>query len=122
MRAEAAPAAAAPSPTGAARRARRAGAGPPERGGPALGGSALQLRPGLLPLRVVHAVVLAVAAGGDRRLPELDRVEVRGRCAAVVLRRRARSELVHDRAGLRVGRRLTEEDRLLGLHLRRRDP
>src|SRR4051812_5739399 len=120
MRAAAATATAGPSPTGAARRSRRAAAGPPERGGPAAQGSALELCPGLLPLRVVHAVVLAVAARGDRRLPELDRVEVRRRGAAVVLRGGALRQLVHDRARLRVGRRLTEVDRLLRLHLRRR--
>src|SRR4051812_35801235 len=57
---------------------------PPD--GPAANRSAFQLSPGLLPLRVVHAVLLAVAAVGDRRLPELDRVEVLRRRAAVVLR------------------------------------
>src|SRR5712691_9138667 len=94
-----------PSPSGGARRTRRSGAGPPARGGPAAE-SALQLRPGLLPLRVVHAVVLAVAAGGDRRLPELDRSEVLRRGAAVILSGGARRQLVHDRARLEVRRRL----------------
>ncbi len=50
---------------------------------------ALDLGPGLLPLAVVHAVRLAVAAVGDRRLPELDRLEVRGRRIGVVLLARA---------------------------------
>ena len=66
---------------------------PPRRGGGPLvrGPASLQLRrstrrqpvicgPGLLPGRVVHAVLLpAEAAVGDRGLPEVDRVEVRRR-------------------------------------------
>src|SRR4051812_19367570 len=77
------------------------------------------LGPGLLPLVVVHAVVVAVAAVGDRRLPELDLVEVRRRSIGVVLLARARALLVHLRASLRVRGRLAEVDRLLRLHLRR---
>src|SRR3954466_1577683 len=121
-RGAAARAVAAPWPSGGARRTPRPAAGPLEANGPAAPASAFELRPGLHPLRVVHALLLAVAAVGDRRLPELDRVEVRRRRTAVVLRRRAGGELVHDRARLRVRRRLTEVDRLLCLHLRRRDP
>src|SRR3954452_14138527 len=70
-RAKAVPEAAPPSPTDCARRnpTREAACA-------AESGSALELCPGLLPFRVVHAVVLAVAARGDRGLPELDRVEV----------------------------------------------
>src|SRR2546426_7608325 len=82
----------------------------------------LEPSPGLLPLRVVHAVVLAVAARGDRGLPEVDLLEVRERSVGVVLRAGALGELVHPGARLAVHRRLTEVDRLLGLHLRRRDP
>src|SRR6478609_10866042 len=76
---------------------------------------ALELGPGLLPLRVVHAVLLAVAAVGDRRLPEVDLLEVLERRVGVVLRTRALGQLVHDRARLRVDRGLTEVDRLLRL-------
>src|ERR1700732_4451027 len=47
-------------------------------------------RPGLLPHRVRDAVVAAVVAGGERRLPELDGVEVRARLVGVVLGARAR--------------------------------
>src|SRR5436190_6116757 len=83
---------------------------------------ALDVSPGLLPLRVVHAVALAVAAVLRRRLPELDRLEVRRWGIGVVLRARALGQLVHDRARPGVRRRLAEVDRLLGLHLRRRDP
>src|SRR3954454_9300181 len=100
-----------PSPSDAARRSRRCEAGRTAEARPAAP-LPLQLRPGLLPLRVVHAVLLAIAAVGHRRLPELDRAEVRRRGPAVVLRRRALRELVHDRARLRVRGRLTEVDRL----------
>ena len=48
-------------------------------------------------------------------------LEVRERRVRVVLRARALLDLVHVRAGQRVDRRLAEVDRLLGLHLRRRD-
>src|SRR6188474_1217312 len=70
--------------------------------------STLDVSPGCLPLRVVHAVVLAVAAVLHRRLPELDRVEVGRRGVGVVLRARALGQLVHDLARLRVRRRLAE--------------
>src|ERR1043165_10092040 len=99
-------------------RARRRGGGAL----PRLCRSALEPGPGLLPLRVVLAVALAVAAVGDRRLPEVDLLEVRERRVGVVLLARALRQLVHPGAGLRVDGRLTEVDRLLGLHLRRRAP
>src|SRR5947209_3858134 len=101
-------AAAAPSPTDAARTLTRRGGGRSARERPPGPDSAFQLRPGLLPLRVVHAVVLAVAARGHRRLPELDRVEVLRRRVRVVLRARALGQLVHDRARLRVRLRPAE--------------
>src|SRR3954454_7363909 len=83
--------------------------------------SALDLLPGRVPGVVVLAVVLTVAANSNRRLPELDAVEVRRRRTAVVLRRGALCQLVHDRARLRVRGRLAEVDGLLGLRLRLRD-
>src|SRR5947207_13581751 len=46
----------------------------------------LDLGPFLLPSRVVHAVVLAVAAVGDGRFPEPDAVEVRRPPVGGVLR------------------------------------
>src|SRR5206468_4990179 len=109
--------------TAAARAQRRDGGGPSESNGPPRMpvSSTLDVSPGLLPLRVVHAVALAVAAVLLRRLPELDRVEVLRRCVGVVLRAGALGQLVHDLARLRVRRRLAEVDRLLSLHLRRRD-
>src|SRR5258708_4343178 len=80
-------------------------------------GLASYFRPLLLPGAVVHAVVLAVAAVRHGRLPELDAVEVGTRCVRVVLRARALLDFFHVGASLRVGRRLPEGDRLLGLHL-----
>src|SRR6185437_10241825 len=70
-------------------------------------------RPLLLPDRVVHAVALAVAAFGDGRLPELDAVEVRRRRVGVVGGAGPLLDLFHVGAGLGVGRRLAEGDRLL---------
>src|SRR5258708_8140709 len=113
-----------PEARGARRPSAKEGARARRREGGALQaepGSALQLGPGLLPLRVVHAVLLAVAAVGDRRLPEVDLLEVLERRVRVVLRARALGELLHPRARLRVDRRLAEVDGLLGLHLRSRD-
>src|SRR5438876_6079229 len=55
--------------------------------------STLDVSPGLLPLRVVHAVALAVAAVLLGRLPELDRAEIRGRGVGVVLRAGALGQL-----------------------------
>src|SRR6266498_3805270 len=81
----------------------------------------LDLRPLLLPDRVVQTVLLAVAAVRDRRLPELDAVEVRRRCVRVVLRATALLDLVHKQARLQVRGRLAERERLHRLHLRRRD-
>src|SRR5581483_8204959 len=80
--------------TGGGRARRRPG------GAPSRAHLALEPRPGLLPLRVVHAVVLPVAAVGDRGLPEVDLLEVRERRVGVVLLARALRELVHPRAGL----------------------
>src|ERR671933_2667471 len=60
----------------------------------------LDLRPLLLPRRVVGAVLLAVAAIARRGLPEPDRVEVRRGRVGVVLRARALLDLVHERARL----------------------
>src|SRR6266542_5696073 len=107
-----------------ARRRPRDGGGPMLLGPPlrTRARSTLDVSPGLLPLPVVHAVALAVAAVLDGRLPELDRVEVGRRSIGVVLLARTLGQLVHDRARLRVRGRLAEIDRLLGLHLRRRDP
>src|SRR3954453_16906589 len=85
--------------------------------GTAVRASALDVGPGLDPLRVVRAgVAAAVAAALDRRRPERDLREVR-RVAlvedlAVVLRRRERT------CGA-VGRRLAEPLGHLCLHLRR---
>src|SRR3954464_11792922 len=61
---------------------------------------ALDLLPLLLPARVVDAVGLAVSAVLDRRLPELDAVEVRRRRVRVVPRAAALLDLVHLRARL----------------------
>src|SRR5665213_2616567 len=47
------------------------------------------LRPGGHPTLEWHTVVLAVVAGGQRRLPELDGLEVRRRLIGVVGRARA---------------------------------
>src|SRR5438874_5893792 len=99
-------------------------AGPSQRG-PRLCGvnsqsSACDLRPGPLPGVVVHAVLLAVAAVGNGRLPEMDLLVVRQRLVEVVFGTRTGLDLVHERAGLRVHGRLTEDERLLGLDLWRR--
>src|SRR5438874_5266549 len=89
---------------------------PRDGGGPMLPGpplrtrarSTLDVSPGLLPLRVVHAVALSAAAVLHGRLPELDRMEVGARrvqmpeCATTLL------DLVHERAGLLVRRRFAE--------------
>src|SRR6266540_487476 len=110
--------------TASARARPRSGGGPTEADPPLRTPetSTLDVSPGLLPLRVVHAVALAVAAVLLRRLPELDRIEIGRRCVRVVLRARALGQLVHDLARLRVRRRLAEVDRLLSLHLRCRHP
>src|SRR5713101_914853 len=76
-------------------------------------------RPGRLPLRVRDAAAAPIGAGGDRRLPELDRVEVGTRCVSVVLRARAGLKGLHLLARHRVDRSLAEEQSLLRLHLRR---
>src|SRR5437667_9157634 len=106
------------SATAAARAQRRDGGGPSESNGPPRMpvSSTLDVSPGRLPLRVVHAVALAVAAVLLRRLPELDRPEVRRGGIGVVLRARTLRQLVHDLAGLGVRGRLAEVDRLLRLH------
>src|SRR5215469_2851524 len=80
------------------------------------------LGPGGDPLLERHAIVLAVAALRQRRLPELDGLEVGLRRVRVVGGAGALRDLVHDRAGQLVGRGLTEEDRLLRLHLGGRRP
>src|SRR5919202_71308 len=77
--------------------------------------SALDLGPFLLPDRVVHAVLLAVPAVRDRRLPELDAVEVGRGSVRVVLGASALLDLVHELARLQVRRRLAERERLLRL-------
>src|SRR5437899_1109271 len=76
---------------------------------------ARDLRPGSLPGVVVHAVLLAVPAVGDGRLPEVDLLVVRERLVQVVLRTGSGLDLVHVRARLRVDRRLPEHERLLRL-------
>src|SRR5438270_1649958 len=78
--------------------------------------------PLLLPDAVVHAVVFAVVALRDRRLPELDAVEVRTRGICVVDRARPFLDLFHFRARELVHRSLAVGDRLLRLHFRARDP
>src|SRR5439155_22215436 len=74
--------------------------------------------PRLDPLRVRHAVRLAVPAVGQRRLPQLDRLEVLQRGVGMVLRARALRQLVHDRARQLVVRGLTVRDRLQRLGMR----
>src|SRR5665213_2288783 len=64
--------------------------------------------PRRLPNRVRNALVAPVVARGDRRLPELDGVEIGARRVGVVLSARARLERLHLRAGLGVDRRLSE--------------
>src|SRR6266568_7717338 len=73
------------------------------------------LRPGRHPLLERHTVVLAVAALGQRRLPELQRLEVRLGGVGVVVGARPFLDLVHDRAGELVRRGLPEVVRLLRL-------
>src|SRR5436305_6855976 len=76
--------------------------------------SADYLCPCAHPLLERHAVVLAVPALSQRGLPELQRLEVRLGSVGVVRRAAALLDLVHDRAGLLVGRRLPEVQGLLG--------
>src|SRR4029077_7302412 len=78
--------------------------------------------PGCLPRRVRDAVLASVVACCDRRLPELDRVEVRTGCVGVVLGARAGLELLHLGARQRVHGGLTEEDGLLRLDKRSAHP
>src|ERR1700752_4155167 len=78
-------------------------------------------RPLLLPDAVVHTAVFAVVALRDRRLPELDRVEVRRRRVRVVDRARALLDPFHFRARELVHRRLAVGNSLWGLDLRGRD-
>src|SRR5207244_12973271 len=61
------------------------------------------------------------AALRDRRLPEEDRLRVRGRLVQVVVRARALLQLVHERARFWVDGRLAEDERLLRLDARLRD-
>src|SRR5205814_9194493 len=68
------------------------------------------------------AFALAVAAVGERRLPELDGAEVGRRGVGVVLGAAPGLQLLHLVAGLAVYRRLAEEDRLLRLDMWRADP
>src|SRR5437667_10941639 len=98
------------SATAAARAQRRDGGGPSESNGPPRMpvSSTLDVSPGLLPLRVVHAVALAVAAVLRRRLPEPDRVEVCRWSVRVVLRAGALRQFVHDRTRVEVGGRLAD--------------
>src|SRR5207249_1004674 len=92
-----------------------------ERGRPdaltAIGSSPLDGRPGGDPLVVGDAILTAIRAGGDRRLPEVDGIEVRARRVRVVLRAGTRLQRLHLRAGLGVDGRLAEEEGLLGLDL-----
>src|SRR5665213_4205272 len=60
------------------------------------------LSPGGLPGLERHTVVLAVVAGRERCLPELQRLEVGLRRIRVVAGARALRDRVHDRAGLLV--------------------
>src|ERR1700730_6293519 len=75
-----------------------------------------------LPHAVVGTVALSVPTVFDRRLPEFDALEVRARRVCVVPHAGTLLDLFHVWAGLRICRRLTEGDRLLGLHLRARYP
>src|SRR5438477_9190763 len=76
--------------------------------------SAFDRCPGRDPLVVRDAALAAVGAGRDRRLPELDGVEVGARGVGVVLGTRARLKRLHLRAGQRVDGGLAEAQRLLG--------
>src|SRR5437868_2765318 len=58
--------------------------------------SAGDLRPGVHPLLERHTIVLAVAALRERRLPELDRLEVGIRLVRVQPRAPALLQRVHD--------------------------
>src|SRR6266700_6766403 len=79
---------------------------------------ALDRGPGGDPLVVRDAALAAVRARRQRRLPELDRVEISSAgLVGVVLRARAGLKRFHLGARLRVDRRLAEEQRLLRLHL-----
>src|SRR5215472_7199115 len=86
---------------------------------PALAGATTltgDLGPGVGPFGVGNAIRLAVPAVGEWSLPELDRLEIGVRPVGVVAGAGTGLHLVHDRAGKRVDRRLTEADGLFGLH------
>src|SRR5256886_15185056 len=101
-------------------RARKATAPPPlGRGRRAASKAKLSLdrRPGRLPLRIADALLAAVRAGGERGLPELDRVEVGAGRVRVEGGAGPGLQRLHDRAGFRVDRSLAVVQRLLRLDL-----